>query len=263
MTVVMSAQVFCYQLRHHGKFGSFKGNKNDQTLASFNMDWFSVNWYFLEKLTYNQHDKFNTTLFYGLYFISGTLKTNLATVKWKVHLLLRSFYSSARWADYINWTGGELFPKKFCSIWWVGNVDVSQTAWVVFASISIAKKLPATFTVIMKEVCRDELMPAKTSFFSSVASVLEPFLRRFQNNVPMGPFISNNVPMGPFLYTDVLNIIEILVKSFIRNNITAEVKTVKTITERSRVDIRVAANSFLAKNQCPSTRQKNIQNWLS
>ena len=66
--------------------------------------------------------------------------------------------------------------------------------------------------------------------------------------------------MGPFLYTDVLNIIEILVKSFIRNNITAEVKTVKTITERSRVDIRVTANSFLAKNQCPSTRQKNIQN---
>ena len=66
--------------------------------------------------------------------------------------------------------------------------------------------------------------------------------------------------MGPFLYTDVLNIIEILVKSFIRNNITAEVKTVKTITERSRVDIRVAANSFLAKNQFPSTRQKNIQN---
>lgn len=227
-----------------------KGNKNDQNLASFNMDWFSVNWYFLENLTYNQHDKFNTTLLflgsYGLYFINGTLKANLATVKWKVHLLLCLFYSSARWADYIDWTGRELFPKKFCSIWLVGNFDVSQTPWVVFASISIAKKLPATFTVIMKEVCSDELMPAKTAFFSSVASVPEPFLRRFQTNVPM----------GPFLYTDVLNIIEILTKSFIRNNITAEVRTVKTITERSRVDIRVTANSFLAKNPCPNARQK-------
>ena len=49
------------------------------------------------------------------------------------------------------WTGSELFSKKFCSVQWVENVDVSQTALAAFANvekyISFAKKLPATFVV--------------------------------------------------------------------------------------------------------------------
>ena len=157
------------------------------------MDGPNVNWSFLEKLVSNHQDEFNTSCFFfgscGLHVINDALKTGHATVKWKVQLLLRSFYklfkdSPARRADYIDWTGSELFPKKFCSVRWVENVDVCQRALAVFVNvkkyISNAKMLPATFTVkTVKEVCSDELMPAKIAFFSSVASVLEPFLQRF------------------------------------------------------------------------------------
>ena len=93
-------------------------------------------------------------------------------------------------------------------------MGLALRALAVFANmkkyISIAKKLPAIFTVkIVKEVCRDELMPAKIAFFSSAASVLDPFCRRFQTNAPM----------GPFLYAEVLNIIEVLIKRFIKKGI--------------------------------------------
>lgn len=61
----------------------------------------------------------------------------------------------------------------------------------------------------MKGFCSNELMPVKIAFFSSVASVLDPFFRRFQTNAPM----------GPFLYAEILNIIKTLMKCFIKKGI--------------------------------------------
>ena len=56
--------------------------------------------------------------------------------------------------------------------------------------ILIAKKLPGTVIVkTVNEVCSDELIVVKIAFFSSVASILEPFLRIFQTNALMGPFL--------------------------------------------------------------------------
>ena len=62
-------------------------------------------------------------------------------------------------------------------------------------------------------------MPVKIAFFRSAASVLEPFLPRFQTNGPM----------GPFLYAEVLNIFEVLMKSFFKKDVMAEAKTKKTV----------------------------------
>ena len=58
-------------------------------------------------------------------------------------------------------------------------------------------------------------MPVKIAFFKSVASVLEPFLRRFQTK-------------GPFHYAEVLNIIEVLMKCFFKKDVMAEAKPKKT-----------------------------------
>lgn len=53
-----------------------------------------------------------------------------------------------------------------------------------------AKKLPGTVIVkTVNEVCSDELIIVKIAFFSSVASILEPFLHIFQTNALMGPFL--------------------------------------------------------------------------
>ena len=73
--------------------------------------------------------------------------------------------------------------------------------------ISKAKKLPNTVTVeTVKEACIDPLAEAKIAFFCSVASALEPFLRRFQTDAPM----------APFLRVVLFNVLLILMKRFIK-----------------------------------------------
>lgn len=91
--------------------------------------------------------------------------------------------------------------------------------------ISIAKKLPATFTVkTVKEVCSDELMPAKIAFFSSVAAVLDVFFHKFQTNAPM----------GAFLYAEGFKIIKAFMKRFIKKDVMEEVETAK---QPSQIDV--------------------------
>ena len=202
--------------------------------------------------------------------INDALKTGHATVKCEAQLLLRLFYkvfknSPACLEDHIDWTGSELFPKKFCSVRWIENVDVFPSALAVFADvrkyISTAKKLPTTFMVtVVKEVCTDQLMPANIAVFNSVAFALEPFLCIFQTNAPM----------GPFLYVEVFNIIEVLMDGFIKKDVVAEAKTAKQLSEidvssnkvqleLSDLDVGVAANSFVAKPVSQLKTKKHLE----
>lgn len=105
-------------------------------------------------------------------------------------------------------------------------VDVCQRAVAVFANVKkyipIAKKLPATFTVkTVKEVCSDELMLDKIAFLSSVASVLDLLLHKFKTNAPI----------GPFLYAEVFEIIEVLVKRFIKKDFMKEAESAKQLSQ--------------------------------
>ena len=95
---------------------------------------------------------------------------------WKVQVQLKSFFklfkdSPARRADYIDFTGCNQFPKKFCSVRWVENVEVCERALEVFKHIKLyiskaKKKLPNKFTVkTVKEACADPLVEAKIAFF--------------------------------------------------------------------------------------------------
>ena len=126
----------------------------------------------------------------GLHIINDSLTTGQKAANWKVQVQLKSFFklckdSPARQADYIDFIGCNQFPKKFCSVRCVENVEVCKRVLEVFKHIkqyvSIVKKLPNTFTVkTVEEACANPLAEAKITFFYSVASALEPFLQRFQ-----------------------------------------------------------------------------------
>ena len=73
----------------------------------------------------------------------------LSTPAWFLQKLTLK-YSPARQADYIDFTGCNQFPKKFCSVRWVEIVEVYKRALEVFKHIKhhISKaKVPNTFTV--------------------------------------------------------------------------------------------------------------------
>ena len=148
-------------------------------LVQVSMDGPNVNWAFLEQLSSNLHDEYGTKMLFlgscSLHVINGSLTIGHKATNWKVQVQLKSFFkhfkdSPARRADYIDFTGCNQFPKKFCSVRWVENVEVCERALEVFKHIkqyiSKVKKLPNTFTVkTVREACADPLVEAKIAFF--------------------------------------------------------------------------------------------------
>ena len=91
--------------------------------------------------------------------------------------------SPARRADFTVINPNSKFPKKICQTRWIENVDVCERAIEVYNNIreylAKTKKLPATKTVdTLKTAVKDPLTVPKVMFFSSVASVVEPYLRK-------------------------------------------------------------------------------------
>ena len=100
----------------------------------------------------------------------------------------------------------------------------------------------------MKEACADPLAEAKIAFFCSVASVLEPFLRRFQTDAPM----------VPFLHAELFNVLLVLMKRFIKTDLMDKATTPQQLSkldvnrkesskEPKDVDVGTEAKRFLSK----------------
>src|SRR3989442_1028683 len=135
----------------------------------------------------------------GLHVIHGAFQTGHKAAGWTINEALRGLYgifkdSPARRADYIAVTGCSVFPKKFCQVRWLANAEVATRAVEVLPHVKkymeSVKKLPITVTCRnVAKACDDSLMTAKLSFFSSVATMFEPFLRKFQTAEPMAVFL--------------------------------------------------------------------------
>ena len=112
-----------------------------------------------------------------------------------------------------------------------------------------SEKLPNTFTVkTAKKACADPLTEAKISFFCSVASALEPFLRRFQTDAPM----------VPFLHAELFNVLLVLMKRFIKRTLMdkattpqqpskLDVSSKESLKEPKDGDAGTEVKSFLSK----------------
>ena len=139
--------------------------------------------------------------------------------------------SPARCADYTSLTGSSVFPKKFCQVRWLANVDVATRALEVLPHIKkyITDKstvLPSNSTCRnIKEACSDRLITARTHFFISVASIVEPFLRKYQTSKPM----------VPFLYQDLGTCLRTLMMRFVKKD---ALKAADTVAKLCKIDVK-------------------------
>lgn len=85
-------------------------------------------------------------------------------------------------------------------------------------------KLPYTISTrnVLNGV-KDPLLPPKISFFVIVASTMEPFLKKFQIDLPL----------APFLYSEVVLLLNVLLEKFI-----IESKITKNLTDISKIDFK-------------------------
>ncbi|CAG2058422.1 unnamed protein product [Timema podura] len=165
--------------------------------------------------------------------------------------------SPSRRGTYMAVTGSSTFPMKFCSVRWLENVDVAKRALETLDNlkkfveyISTHKNMKATassasFKVISCSL-KDKLLRPKLAFFLSLAEDLEPFLKEFQSDCPMSPFLHGNL----------LNILKTCMERVVKDNVLGstllqkvDLKKEENLKGARDIDIGYATRSALRKCQ--------------
>ena len=198
-------------------------------IIQVSMDGPSVNHLFYEKYVQHRADMETEQLMVyigscGLHIIHGAFKFAFEKTSWGMKGIIKGTFvilhdTPARRADYISVTKSELFPLFFCATRWIEDrapADRLIEIWpniikiFQFWSTLPKKKQPSgkSFESV-KSAVEDDLTTAKLSFFSYVASILEPFLTRYQTSKPM----------IPYLYTDLAEIYRSLMGIIIKDEV--------------------------------------------
>lgn len=144
----------------------------------------------------------------GLHVVHGAFRTGINATDWKLDSILRSLYylfneSPARRSDYSESTNCSVFPLYFCGTRWLEDVRVAERALLIWDNIckyvnhlSSGKKskIPkcASYNVVKKAVS-DPTTKSKLHVFIYVAKIMTPFLKQFQSDSPLAPFIDEEL----------------------------------------------------------------------
>lgn len=209
-------------------------------MIQISMDGPNVNWAFYSKAEKSLQDVHNTHLINigscGLHIVHGAFKKGMERTDWKVDSVLRAMYqllkdTPARREDYEKTVGsGSPKPLKYCQTRWVENVPVLERALDVLPYMSAyvrsvnEKVCPKPNTKsfdVVKEAVRDLLMTAKLNFLLSVCREVTPFLRDYQADKPMVPFLAK----------DLYKVLKSLMSRFIKSEIMQEATTPKKLLD--------------------------------
>lgn len=227
------------------------------------MDGPNVNWKFLRLFKQSQSETTRTEMIEigscGLHIIHGSFQTGHKSAGWSINETLRGIYnlfkdSPKRRIDFITLTKCNQFPKKFCTTRWVESADAANRALEIIGYIETYvndknTKLPTTFSVKnVKLALKDKLLKPKLAFFATIAEFLETFLKKYQTDKPM----------VPFLYNDLEYIIRTLTKRFvlvgvsqleIKKLIKIDLNSKEILKKASDIDVGFNTKKFLSAKQ--------------
>ena len=207
------------QFMGHGNAGkllehfveSLKGLKQ-KNILQISMDGPNVNWKFYRDMCRELFDdpggpKPVELGSCGLHIVHGAFKYGCTASEWDLKSVLWSMYqllkdSPARREDYESITSSTMYPLKFCAHRWVENVTVAQRAIDVLPAMKVyvdtlikEKRQPKNNKLFstVKEAVNDVLFYAKLHFFLSVAKQFQEFLKVYQTDRPMVPFLRRDL----------------------------------------------------------------------
>ena len=141
----------------------------------------------------------------GLHTIHNAFRAGQQKSGWD----LESFFTSLHWLfkdtparreDFFELTGFEVFPLKFCACRWVENIAVAQRALFIWPHVKLfLRHLLDTTPLQTKSFDRlvtwmkDPLLEAKVETFISIAKLLQPFLKTYQSQEPLVPFLARDL----------------------------------------------------------------------
>lgn len=156
----------------------------------------------------------------GLHILHNSFRAGCASTDWE----LGNAPSSLKWLfkdvparrqDYTEVTGCTSFPLDFCSHRWLENVEVAERAFQIWPSLKLyinAAKMKTVTEPVTKSfktaemIVQDALFPAKINFFLIVAREITPFLKLYQTDKPMLPFMCG----------DLTNMLRSLMEKFVK-----------------------------------------------
>ena len=158
----------------------------------------------------------------GLHVANNGYKIGATATGWNLAPFLRSIFNvfkdvPARRSDYMFYSGSDEFPLEFAATRWLENGATADRALKILphltkyiAGLKNDKKEPNSYSYrMLVQGVGDKLMGPKLAFCSYVASLVEPFLKEFQSNAPL----------APFLYTDLTVLMTDLMTIFIKKEV--------------------------------------------
>lgn len=139
----------------------------------------------------------------SLHTVNGAIKTAINKCEWNLSQFFRSLYnffkgSPARRAKYTEITSSKSFPFKFTSVRWLENGPCVDQTIKIFDHVSqfikeYAEEKENKNLQYLRETMKDPFLKAKLCAFRSILSDIEPFLRRFQSQKPMVPYLFSSI----------------------------------------------------------------------
>lgn len=219
------------------------------------MDGPSTNWKFYDQLVDDRKHEdpdMPSLLNIGscsLHVVHGGFKYGATSTGWKLDSVLRSLWyvfenAPARREDYETITGSTVYPLRFCATRWLEDIPVAERAIQIWPSIikyvkkTVAgpkSKVPAIQSFQnLRDHVQDPLIIAKLQFFISIAKILQPFLKKFQTDAPMLPFLAQE------LHT----ILQTVLAKFIKPAVMEEATTVAKV---ANIDVTKKENVVAPK----------------
>ena len=234
------------------KFNEATESVNHNNVVHVSMDGPSVNHKFYRDLVlYRKNQNLPQLVDIGtcnLHNIHNAFKLGFQNTTWEMKNLLRASYqilhdSPARRDDFVSVTESSLFPLSFCGTRWVEDKIVADRLNDIWPNIvkiikywnSLPKsKQPKckSFETLQKSIT-DDLIPAKLSFFSYIASLLQPFLKKYQSIKPL----------IPFMYDDLSKIVKKLLTIILKGE-----KLKSSVKELKRINLNNKKNLLSYKN---------------
>lgn len=213
-------------------------NKVEQSLCLTNilhlsMDGPNVNWSTFDKLQAKLDSEYTTKMVNvgscGLHILHNAFKAGVNATNWEISHKLSSLYTlfddvPARRADYELATKSTVFPLPFCSHRWVENVKVCERTIELLPNLQCyidcveKKKYKSPDTKSFHAVlvlCKDPFAKAKLSFIVCIAKCVEKFLKSYQTDKPMMPFLAK----------DLAEVMRSLMNRFIKKSVMDELST--------------------------------------
>ncbi|XP_072571938.1 uncharacterized protein [Paramormyrops kingsleyae] len=183
---------------------------NLKDLVSISMDGPSVNWKLFDLFQKNQAEQYGGVQLIcvgscGLHTLHNAFKCGFNA--WQMDKLLRAMHTlfhnvPARREDYIKVTKSSVFPLSFCAHRWVENLPVVERALAVWPSLLLYMEAVKTKTLsnpgtasydTVAAAMKDPLILAKLQFYAALARTFTPFLKKYQTDEPVLPFLPKDL----------------------------------------------------------------------